>query len=101
MTSQLFDEYHILNTIIEQDKQVSSFKYALLRGTIEKKYLSDGYNIGVNDWESAGQTIMFLHIHLISRYKGDMDDPQGEVREVISEKQKYSPLTRTPRSDVG
>jgi hypothetical protein len=35
MTSQLLDEYHILNTIIEQDKRVSSFKYALLRGTIE------------------------------------------------------------------
>ncbi|MFH0967953.1 MAG: hypothetical protein V1862_09760 [Methanobacteriota archaeon] len=35
MTSRLLDEYHTLNTIIEQDKRVSSFKYALLRGTIE------------------------------------------------------------------
>lgn len=35
MTSRLLEEYHILNTIIEQDKRVSSFKYALLRGTID------------------------------------------------------------------
>jgi hypothetical protein len=35
MTSWLLDEYQILNTIIEQDKHVSSFKYALLRVTIE------------------------------------------------------------------
>lgn len=35
MDTQLLEEYHTLNTIIEQDKAVTSFKYALLRGTIE------------------------------------------------------------------
>ena len=56
---------------------------------LDEKYSPDGYNIGINDGESAGQTIMHLHIHLIPRYKGDMDDPRGGVRGVIPGKQKY------------
>lgn len=35
MDPRLLEEYHTLNTIIERDKAVTSFKYALLRGTIE------------------------------------------------------------------
>lgn len=56
---------------------------------LDQKYSPEGYNIGINDGESAGQTVMHLHIHLIPRYKGDMDDPRGGVRGVIPEKQKY------------
>ena len=47
------------------------------------------YNIGVNDGEDAGQTIMHCHIHLIPRRSGDMEDPRGGVRGVIPEKQSY------------
>jgi len=35
MDPRLLETYHTLNTIIEQDRAVTSFKYALLRGTIE------------------------------------------------------------------
>lgn len=56
---------------------------------LDKKYHPDGCNIGINDGKSAGQTIMYLHIHLIPQYKGDMDDPRGGVRGVIPAKQKY------------
>ena len=48
-----------------------------------------GYNIGINDGEDAGQTIMHCHIHLIPRRSGDMEDPRGGVRGVIPEKQSY------------
>jgi len=34
----------------------------------------DGFNIGINDGAAAGQTIFHLHIHLIPRYVGDIDD---------------------------
>lgn len=34
-------------------------------------YAPAGYNIGVNDGKSAGQTVPHLHIHLIPRYEGD------------------------------
>ncbi len=49
----------------------------------------DGYNIGINDGPSAGQTVPHLHMHLIPRYKGDQDDPRGGVRWIIPEKAKY------------
>lgn len=42
----------------------------------------DGYNIGVNVGEAAGQTIAHLHIHVIPRYKGDVENPRGGVRNI-------------------
>tara|TARA_B100000401_G_C52332238_1_gene496942 strand:+ start:85 stop:459 length:375 start_codon:yes stop_codon:yes gene_type:complete len=48
-----------------------------------------GFNIGINDGEDAGQSIMHCHIHLIPRRSGDMEDPRGGVRGVIPEKQSY------------
>ncbi len=49
----------------------------------------DGFNIGTNNGESAGQTIFHCHIHLIPRRPGDMDNPKGGVRGVIPGKQQY------------
>lgn len=37
----------------------------------------DGYNIGINCGQAAGQTIPHLHMHLIPRYAGDVPDPRG------------------------
>lgn len=56
---------------------------------LDEKYKPDGYNIGMNLGESAGQTINHLHIHLIPRYEGDLDNPEGGVRGVIPEKRMY------------
>ena len=56
---------------------------------IESKYNPDGYNIGMNLGESAGQTVMHLHIHLIPRYVGDVANPRGGVRGVIPERKDY------------
>ena len=56
---------------------------------IEKDYSPDGYNIGMNCGETAGQTVFHFHCHLIPRYKGDMEDPKGGVRHVIPSKGKY------------
>lgn len=47
---------------------------------LDKKYKPTGYNIGININESAGQTIMHLHVHLIPRYDNDVEDPRGGVR---------------------
>jgi diadenosine tetraphosphate (Ap4A) HIT family hydrolase len=49
-----------------------------------------GFNIGINDGNTAGQIVMHCHIHLIPRRKGDMDDPRGGVRGVIPEMQKVT-----------
>lgn len=49
----------------------------------------DGFNIGLNVGEAAGQTVGWPHVHLIPRRKGDMEDPTGGVRHVIPEKGNY------------
>ena len=56
---------------------------------IENNYHPEGYNIGININESAGQSIPHVHIHLIPRYKGDVPNPRGGVRGVIPQKQNY------------
>ena len=48
-----------------------------------------GFNIGINIGEDSGQTVFHVHMHLIPRRKGDMENPKGGVRGVIPEKQKY------------
>jgi diadenosine tetraphosphate (Ap4A) HIT family hydrolase len=60
-----------------------------MKTIIDKQYQPDGYNIGVNVGKMAGQTIPHIHIHMIPRYKGDVENPQGGVRGVIPHKQKY------------
>ena len=48
-----------------------------------------GFNVGINIGEDSGQSIFYVHVHLIPRRKGDIKDPKGGVRGVIPEKQKY------------
>jgi diadenosine tetraphosphate (Ap4A) HIT family hydrolase len=49
----------------------------------------EGFNVGMNCGETAGQTIMHCHVHLISRRRGDVDQPRGGVRGVIPGKAAY------------
>ena len=56
---------------------------------IEQKYKPDGYNIGMNCGESAGQTVFHFHCHIIPRYLGDMDNPRGGVRHCVKGKGNY------------
>lgn len=49
----------------------------------------DAFNVGMNAGIAAGQTVMYPHIHMIPRRRGDMEDPAGGVRHVIPEKGKY------------
>jgi diadenosine tetraphosphate (Ap4A) HIT family hydrolase len=57
---------------------------------IDKEFNPDGYNIGVNVGPAAGQSIFHVHIHIIPRYKGDVENPQGGVRHVIPKKAHYT-----------
>ncbi|WP_312364257.1 HIT family protein [Sphingobacterium sp.] len=61
----------------------------LARSLVESELTPDGYNIGMNCGESAGQTVFHFHCHLIPRYVGDMENPRGGVRHVIPSKGSY------------
>lgn len=56
---------------------------------IDDKHKPDGYNIGINVGEDAGQSIPHVHVHLIPRFHGDVKNPRGGVRGVIPGKQNY------------
>lgn len=61
-----------------------------LKRVIDDLYNPNGYNIGVNINESGGQTINHVHVHLIPRYDGDVENPIGGVRNVIADKGDYT-----------
>lgn len=43
----------------------------------------DGFNVGMNLGEAAGQTVRHIHIHVIPRYAGDCKKPRGGVRKAV------------------
>jgi diadenosine tetraphosphate (Ap4A) HIT family hydrolase len=59
------------------------------KAVLGEEFKPDGYNIGINDGPTAGQTVPHLHMHLIPRYEGDLEDPRGGVRWIIPGKAKY------------
>jgi diadenosine tetraphosphate (Ap4A) HIT family hydrolase len=54
---------------------------AKLAETVEQA--PEGYTIGVNEGRAAGRTIHHLHVHLIPRRRGDVDDPRGGIRQIF------------------
>ena len=62
---------------------------ALVRLQISAHTVPDGYNIGINIGEAAGQTVAHAHLHVIPRWRGDVPDPRGGVRWVIPGKARY------------
>jgi len=56
---------------------------------LQDRFHPDGFNIGINVGEMAGQSIFHVHIHLMPRYKGDVKNPKGGVRHIIPGKGYY------------
>ncbi|MCB2352451.1 HIT family protein [Clostridium estertheticum] len=73
---------HFANFFEATEEEIKAI-YKLLHEVKEMfdiQYEPAGYNIGINVGTYAGQTINHLHVHLIPRYIGDVDDPRGGVR---------------------
>lgn len=57
----------------------------IAKDSIERLLKPDGFNIGFNLGEAAGQSISHIHIHIIPRYTGDTKFPLGGIRRVVFE----------------
>ena len=80
--------------IVEQRRDITRcFEIAYdwgVQGVLDYKWTS--FNIGINNGVEAGQSVMWPHVHLIPRRKGDVKDPKrvkGGVRHVIPLKGYY------------
>ena len=72
------DERKVLFVLLDEAKAL-----------LDREHQPDGYNIGINDGQAAGQTVMHLHIHVVPRYRGDKADPRGGIRSLFPEKAAY------------
>lgn len=72
-----------------RDQSACWFILNKVKKIVSERFNPDGFNIGVNVSASAGQTVPHVHIHLIPRYKGDVENPTGGVRNVIPTKGDY------------
>lgn len=77
------DEQHALMELVD-----------VVKRRLDAELSPDGYNVGFNAGSAAGQTVDHLHLHVIPRFDGDVDDPRGGVRHVIPAKGNY--LTSRP-----
>lgn len=64
---------------------------------LDAEFAPAGYNVGFNAGEAAGQTVPHLHVHVIPRFVGDMADPRGGVRHVITARGNYRGDNPDPR----
>jgi diadenosine tetraphosphate (Ap4A) HIT family hydrolase len=72
------EEFSDAFTLVRQIKEV-----------VQEKFKPQGFNVGVNCGEAAGQTVFHAHIHLIPRYTADVPSPRGGVRNIIPGKGDY------------
>jgi len=76
--------------LTNHEREAMNVMLQYVRQKLDERFHPDGYNIGINVNEAAGQSVFHCHMHLIPRYKGDVDNPKGGVRGVIPSKQCYS-----------
>ncbi len=69
-----------------------------VKAALDRELHPAGYNVGFNVGEAGGQTVMHLHLHVIPRFHGDVDDPRGGVRLAIPERGNYRRPGHIPRA---
>ena len=87
---------HISTYFEATERENQDFYYLTKQAkkTIEAIHQVDGYNIGCNNGICAGQSVFHLHIHIIPRYTGDVENPKGGVRWVIPKSASYSLMSK-------
>lgn len=80
--------------LTHHEREAMNVMLQYVRQKVDERFHPDGYNVGINVGEAAGQSVFHVHMHLIPRYKGDVPNPKGGVRGVIPNKQNYGTKKR-------
>lgn len=70
-------------SFFEADENEIKAIYSLIhevKEMLDVQYEPAGYNIGINEGYYAGQTVPHVHVHMIPRYKGDVTNLKGGIR---------------------
>lgn len=70
-----------------------------VKDLLDERYRPDGYNIGVNVGHAGGQSVYHMHVHVIPRYLGDVENPRGGIRRIKRSIVTY-PLEETGEKGV-
>ena len=73
----------------KETKEAMNELVELARKDLIEELNPDAFNFGLNSGSAAGQTVGHAHLHLIPRFEGDVEDPRGGIRWIISDKAKY------------
>ena len=49
----------------------------------------DGFTIGINDGEAAGQSVGHVHVHVVPRREGDVENPRGGILRGCPDSHRY------------
>lgn len=82
----------------EELKAINELVFSV-KEILDERYTPDGYNIGVNVDHAGGQTIFHLHVHVIPRYEGDVEDPRGGVRHIKQNLTQYYYAGKYPSTE--
>jgi len=93
--AEVVPKRHVVSFFQLTEQELLSM-FSLLRIVVKKLephpayFIPNGYTIGINEGEAAGRTVHHCHMHLIPRYKGDVPNPRGGIRNIIPGKGDYN-----------
>ena len=94
---EIIPKKHIVS-FFELSKPEVYLLYDLLKkvkSILDTKFHPDSYNLGINEGFYAGRTQEHLHLQVIPRYKGDVENPRGGIRNIIPGKGDYTTEMKT------
>ncbi|MCG3218763.1 MAG: HIT family protein [Candidatus Heimdallarchaeota archaeon] len=82
---------HVVNFFELTEEELSAIYELLIKGQekLKEEVKATGFNVGANIGHDAGQTVFHVHMHLIPRFHGDVDDPRGGIRNFKKPLVKY------------
>ena len=102
--SDYFDALHGAKSVIEATNFAELYRGMMAREDLSDRPMDhiqtalelpflgnkpDAYTVGNNDGREAGRSIDHLHVILLPRYKGDVENPRGGIRNVIAGRANY------------